>query len=114
AEVCGPAPGNRPVLLPAPRCARAPPAAQQHRQAPAGGPEVSGGDASEVSVTAVGAVSVTIDAEHPALAGHFPGAPILPRVLLLDGMLRAVEQEHAPAGTRWRIGAAKFVKPVRP
>ena len=65
-------------------------------------------------MTAVGAVSVTIDAEHPALAGHFPGAPILPGVLLLDEMLRAVEQEHAPAGTRWRIGAAKFVKPVRP
>ena len=65
-------------------------------------------------MTAVGAVTVIIGAEHPALAGHFPGAPILPGVLLLDEMLHAVEQERAPAGTRWRIGAAKFVKPVRP
>jgi len=35
-------------------------------------------------------------------------------VLLLDEMLRAVEQAQACGGTRWRIGAAKFVKPVRP
>src|SRR5438034_504129 len=62
----------------------------------------------------MGAVTVTIGAEHPALAGHFPGAPILPGVLLLDEMLRAVEQERSHARTRWRIGAAKFVKPVRP
>ena len=60
------------------------------------------------------AVTVTIGAEHPALAGHFPGAPILPGVLLLDEMLRAVEQERASTGMLWRIGAAKFVKPVRP
>ena len=63
----------------------------------------------------MGAVTtVTIAAEHPALAGHFPGAPILPGVLLLDEMVRSVEQERAHAGARWRIGAAKFVKPVRP
>ena len=63
----------------------------------------------------MGAVTtVTIAAEHPALAGHFPGAPILPGVLLLDEMVRAVEQERAQAGARWRIAAAKFVKPVGP
>ena len=62
----------------------------------------------------MGAVTVTVPAEHPALAGHFPGAPILPGVLLLDEMVRAVEQDHSQPGTRWRIGAAKFVKPVRP
>src|SRR3977135_2550583 len=62
----------------------------------------------------MGAVTVTVPAEHPALAGHFPGAPILPGVLLLDEMVRAVEQDRSQPGTRWRIGAAKFVKPVRP
>jgi predicted LPLAT superfamily acyltransferase/3-hydroxymyristoyl/3-hydroxydecanoyl-(acyl carrier protein) dehydratase len=62
----------------------------------------------------MGAVTVTIDAQHPALAGHFPGAPILPGVLLLDEMVCAVEQDRSHTGTRWRIGAAKFVKPVRP
>jgi len=62
----------------------------------------------------MGAVTVTIAAEHPALAGHFPGAPILPGVLLLDEMVCAVEQDRSHAGTCWRISAAKFVKPVRP
>jgi len=63
----------------------------------------------------MGAVTtVTIAAEHPALAGHFPGAPILPGVLLLDEMVRAVGQERAQDARGWRIGAAKFLKPVRP
>src|SRR3981081_232659 len=62
----------------------------------------------------MGAVTVPVPAEHPALAGHFPGAPILPGVLLLDEMVRAVEQDRSQPGTRWRIGTAKFVKPVRP
>jgi predicted LPLAT superfamily acyltransferase len=56
----------------------------------------------------------TIDAGHPSLAGHFPGAPIVPGVLLLDETLRAIERSHAQAPSRWTIGAAKFVKPVRP
>jgi len=59
----------------------------------------------------VGAVTVTIGAEHPALAGHFPGGADSAGVLLLDEMLRAVEQAQACGGTRWRIGAAKFVNP---
>jgi 3-hydroxymyristoyl/3-hydroxydecanoyl-(acyl carrier protein) dehydratase len=63
----------------------------------------------------MGAVTtVTIAAEHPALAGHFPGAPILPGVLLLDEMLLAVGGQHASPGGLWRIGVAKFLKPVRP
>jgi 3-hydroxyacyl-[acyl-carrier-protein] dehydratase len=60
-------------------------------------------------------LTVTIHPDHPALAGHFPGAPILPGVLLLDETLRALEsQEQALASGRWRIGRAKFLKPVRP
>lgn len=58
--------------------------------------------------------TVTISADHPALAGHFPGVPILPGVLLLDETLRALEQDEALAATRWRIGRAKFFKPVHP
>ena len=54
----------------------------------------------------------TIAAEHPALAGHFPGAPVLPGVLLLDEMVRVVES--GSNGGRWRIGRAKFVRPVHP
>jgi 3-hydroxyacyl-[acyl-carrier-protein] dehydratase len=57
--------------------------------------------------------TLTIAAEHPALRGHFPGAPIVPGVLLLDEALRAVESADRDA-MHWRIGSAKFVKPVRP
>lgn len=60
------------------------------------------------------ATSITIRADHPALAGHFPGFPVLPAVLLLDETLRALETDETLAPTRWRIGRAKFLKPVRP
>ena len=58
--------------------------------------------------------TLTITAEHPALPGHFPGAPIVPGVLLLDEMVRSVELESGVQEPRWRVGTAKFVKPVRP
>jgi 3-hydroxymyristoyl/3-hydroxydecanoyl-(acyl carrier protein) dehydratase len=51
-----------------------------------------------------------IPAEHPALAGHFPDAPVLPAVVLLDEMVRVVECGSGVG--RWRIGRAKFVRPV--
>ena len=47
--------------------------------------------------------TVTIRADHPALAGHFPGIPMLPGVLLLDETLRALEQR---ARSPWRSGAS--------
>jgi len=56
--------------------------------------------------------TLTVSAEHPALAGHFPNAPILPGVVLLDEMVRVVES--AGGNGRWRIGRAKFVRPVHP
>lgn len=59
-------------------------------------------------------ITVTISANHPALAGHFPGVPILPGVLILDETLRALEVDETTAVTRWRIGRAKFLEPVRP
>jgi 3-hydroxymyristoyl/3-hydroxydecanoyl-(acyl carrier protein) dehydratase len=60
------------------------------------------------------AVTLTIAAEHPALPGHFPGAPIVPGVLLLDEMVRAAQTRAGPAPGGWRIGTAKFLKPVHP
>ena len=54
-----------------------------------------------------------VAAEHPALPGHFPGAPIVPGVLLLDEALRVAASVQRPVGY-WRIGSAKFIKPVRP
>jgi len=58
-----------------------------------------------------------LPADHAAYAGHFPGAPILPGVVLLDAALHAVAHAVAhplaPAGA-WRIDSAKFFAPVRP
>ena len=58
--------------------------------------------------------TLKVDPAHPALAGHFPGSPVLPGVVLLDETLRAVEQASGGAGRRWTVGAAKFLKPVQP
>jgi predicted LPLAT superfamily acyltransferase len=58
--------------------------------------------------------TLTVDAAHPALAGHFPGAPVVPGVVLLDETLRALEQANGGTGMQWTVGAAKFLKPVQP
>jgi 3-hydroxymyristoyl/3-hydroxydecanoyl-(acyl carrier protein) dehydratase len=54
-----------------------------------------------------------IPADHPSLPGHFPGAPIVPGVVILDETLSAL--------TRWRkncrviaITTVKFLAPLRP
>jgi len=49
----------------------------------------------------------TIPADHPALAGHFPGNPIVPGVVLLDQVLSALP------GTM-SVPWAKFHAPLRP
>lgn len=60
--------------------------------------------------------------DHPAFAGHFPGAPIVPGVVLLDAAVHAVMQilglstsdgDDTP-GTFCKISAAKFLSPVGP
>jgi 3-hydroxyacyl-[acyl-carrier-protein] dehydratase len=58
-------------------------------------------------------ISRAIRADHPSLAGHFPGAPIVPGVVILD--------EVAAALAEWRkdcqltgIRAVKFVLPLKP
>ena len=62
-------------------------------------------------------VVLQIAPEHPAFAGHFPGQPLLPGVSLLAEVLEAVLDEPALAalvGNALRIGAVKFLAPVRP
>ncbi len=57
------------------------------------------------------AVHWTVPDDLPAFAGHFPGRPIVPGVVLLDRLLQAV----ASAGeTVAGIGSAKFLSPVGP
>jgi 3-hydroxyacyl-[acyl-carrier-protein] dehydratase len=53
-------------------------------------------------------ISLRIGADHPALAGHFPGFPIVPGVVLLDETLHAIEQAHATEELPWHISQVKF------
>lgn len=54
-----------------------------------------------------------IGADHPALAGHFPGNPLVPGVVMLDAVQSAVR-------SAWTLGAlqalpmVKFLSPLRP
>jgi len=54
-----------------------------------------------------------IASNHPSLAGHFPGDPIVPGVVILEEVIQALEG--------WRSGcrlegvpAVKFLAPLRP
>ena len=58
-------------------------------------------------------VHCRIGAEHPSLPGHFPGAPVVPGVVILDEVLTALAE--------WRgdcqlavIRAVKFLVPLKP
>jgi 3-hydroxyacyl-[acyl-carrier-protein] dehydratase len=56
---------------------------------------------------------LVIPADHPAYAGHFPGRPILPAVVLLGEALAAVQAEIG-AGGDWSVSQAKFTRAVSP
>lgn len=55
-----------------------------------------------------------IAADHPAYAGHFPGQPILPGVVLLDAALHALAGVQGMPAASGQIKSAKFLSPVLP
>ena len=54
-----------------------------------------------------------IPAEHPSLAGHFPGNPIVPGVLILQEVWLALTAWNGDACLR-AIPVVKFMAPLRP
>ena len=60
--------------------------------------------------------------DHPAFAGHFPGTPMVPGVVLLDAVIHALLLTGRPRANGdgaaptpvCQISAAKFLSPVGP
>jgi 3-hydroxymyristoyl/3-hydroxydecanoyl-(acyl carrier protein) dehydratase len=60
------------------------------------------------------AMPLPIAADHPAYAGHFPGRPILPGVVLLDAALHALAARQGMQAMTGQLKSAKFHSPVQP
>ncbi len=59
------------------------------------------------------AMNWTVPIDHPALAGHFPGNPILPGVVWLALILELAQRELGfRGGGSWR--RVRFLQPVAP
>jgi 3-hydroxymyristoyl/3-hydroxydecanoyl-(acyl carrier protein) dehydratase len=58
--------------------------------------------------------SFAIPLGHPALPGHFPGHPIVPGVLLLEEVLRAIAVRDRGLRPPGHLLRAKFLAPVLP
>ncbi len=55
-----------------------------------------------------------IAADHPCLPGHFPGRPLVPGVVMLEQVLRAVQAETGHAAAALRLPQVKFMAPLLP
>lgn len=55
-----------------------------------------------------------VPADLPAFAGHFPGRPIVPGVVLLDRVMQLAQQAHGGAMSGWQVTQVKFLSPCGP
>ena len=54
-----------------------------------------------------------VSTQHPSLAGHFPGNPVVPGVVILDEVIGALQQWQP----QWQVGgfvSVKFLSPLLP
>ena len=57
---------------------------------------------------------IEIPSDHPALAGHFPGNPIIPGALILDMAARELKKKMGENINIIKITRAKFLSPLKP
>jgi 3-hydroxyacyl-[acyl-carrier-protein] dehydratase len=55
-----------------------------------------------------------VAADHPIFAGHFPGRPIVPGVMLLEWVVAEVSLALGRAPSAFRVREAKFFQPLGP
>jgi len=60
------------------------------------------------------AATLRVPANHPALAGHFPGNPIVPGVMILDAVICAAEAWLGSGFHVHGLPHAKFLAPLKP
>lgn len=60
------------------------------------------------------AATLRVPAQHPALAGHFPGNPIVPGVMVLDAVISAAQTWLGAGFHVERLAYAKFLAPLKP
>ena len=58
-------------------------------------------------------MQAVIETDHPSLAGHFPGNPVVPGVVILEQVFSALRELNGPCRVT-RVSVAKFVMPLRP
>ena len=56
----------------------------------------------------------SVAADHPIFAGHFPGRPIVPGVMLLEWVVAEVSLALGRAPAQQRVRAAHFFQPLEP
>ena len=57
---------------------------------------------------------ITIGADHPSLAGHFPGHPVVPGVVMLGEIMRAIREMVKETIEFVGMPSAKFQSPLSP
>lgn len=57
---------------------------------------------------------VIIGSDHPSLAGHFPGHPVVPGVVILNEVVESIRQAHPRGLVLTGLPSAKLSSPLKP
>lgn len=55
-----------------------------------------------------------IDQQHPVIAGHFPGHPVVPGALILECVFSSILESYPDVSNIDRLVQVKFITPVLP
>ena len=58
--------------------------------------------------------TLSIQKDHPALPGHFPGRPIVPGVLVLEEVIQTLKDQYGPELVVTGLPAVKLSSPLLP